>query len=299
MKRNDFPSEEKESPMLEDAPVYIYATELVGNYYQALEVKDKNVLTVLGSGDQLINAFFLGADRMVGFDLNKNSKFITELKIEAIKRESYENFMAFFGSTYGNASFDYDIYNGLKKSLSEEAINFFEKIYGESKISNIKPAHHPFIRQRDFFDISPQQVNFYLTNEDNFEKSKRILSSKQWSFIQSNADKISKKLSGQQFDLINLSNVPNYFYRKEKDGASIEVLTDLLRSFNNFLKPSGQIFYYSYAPESYEDNGPPASRNETLSELKKALPYDISVMELSTSMSGLGRDRIVILKKQK
>lgn len=283
--------------MLENAPVYIYATELVGDYYQTLGAKGGDILTVLGSGDQMINAFALGANTVASFDLNQNAKFIAELKVSAIEHETYESFLSFFGDTYSNAVFGRATYNRLRGYLTKEATEFFDRIYEESKLSGTQPAHHSLFRQRDFLGISPTQVNLYMKDEVFYEKTRSALSDREWPFMQSDASKVSKNLSGQ-FDLINLSNVPNYFYRKEIDGTSIEVLTDLLHSFNDFLKPGGQIFYYSYAPESYEDSGPPASRNETLDELKATLPYDISVMELSGSMSGLGKDRVVILKKR-
>ena len=70
----------KEKPMSEQAPMYVYATETVSSYYKLLNLKDKTVLSVCGSGDQVLNAYFFGAKRVIGCDMNERSKYITLLK---------------------------------------------------------------------------------------------------------------------------------------------------------------------------------------------------------------------------
>ena len=87
----------KEKRMGSDAPVYIYATEMCSSYYHIVDVKRKRVLTVCGSGDQILNAYFFGAEVVVGFDLNANSERMLRLKVVAIKELAYKKFLKFFG----------------------------------------------------------------------------------------------------------------------------------------------------------------------------------------------------------
>ncbi len=85
----------KEPKMTKDAPMYVYATEMVSHYYERLGLKGKRVLTVVGSGDQVINALYYGASEVVGYDINRNALYICELKMAAIKTLSYQVFYNF------------------------------------------------------------------------------------------------------------------------------------------------------------------------------------------------------------
>ena len=45
------------------APIYLYGTEAIGSYYKPLKLKGKSVLTINGSGDQVLNAYYFGAKK--------------------------------------------------------------------------------------------------------------------------------------------------------------------------------------------------------------------------------------------
>lgn len=45
------------------APLYLYGTEHISKYYSKLDLNNKKVLTIIGSGDQALNAFFYGAKK--------------------------------------------------------------------------------------------------------------------------------------------------------------------------------------------------------------------------------------------
>jgi len=92
--------------MTQNAPMYVYGTEAMSGYYSKLHLKNKKILTIAGSGDPMINAFFTGAKDVIGFDLNYFSYFITSLKFEAIKTLTYKEFLRFFGTKKNKALFD-------------------------------------------------------------------------------------------------------------------------------------------------------------------------------------------------
>ena len=121
----------KEAKMSEEAPMYIYATEMVSEYCSILDIEGKKILSITGSGDQIINPILMGAKEVVGFDVNKRAEFITHLKIAAIKSLSYEEFLDFFGSKSTKPSFDYEIYKKIEKELPDTIKRFFTKIFAE------------------------------------------------------------------------------------------------------------------------------------------------------------------------
>ena len=50
--------------------IYSFTTENISGYFNYLDFKNKNVLTVSASGDHIINAFYKGARSVTGFDIN-------------------------------------------------------------------------------------------------------------------------------------------------------------------------------------------------------------------------------------
>ena len=57
----------------ENSFLYPFTTENLSGYVSKLNVKNKDVLTVTGSSDQMFNLIFLGAKSFSNFDLNRNT----------------------------------------------------------------------------------------------------------------------------------------------------------------------------------------------------------------------------------
>ena len=60
-----------------------------------LGYKDKNILTVAGSGEQYFEAVYEGAKDITLYDINILSKLYVYLKIGAVKTLNYEDFINF------------------------------------------------------------------------------------------------------------------------------------------------------------------------------------------------------------
>jgi len=76
--------------------VYSFATENVSDYLKYFDLKNKSLLTIGSSGDQVLNAYYNGARDITLIDINQFSKFYLYLKISAILSLSYEEFKLFF-----------------------------------------------------------------------------------------------------------------------------------------------------------------------------------------------------------
>ena len=80
----------------EYASVYIFTTESLSSYIDKLKVKNKDILTVTGSGDQLLNLALNGAKTVDNFDINKNAYYFVQLKLAALQSLNYDEFLNFF-----------------------------------------------------------------------------------------------------------------------------------------------------------------------------------------------------------
>ena len=76
--------------------IYSFTTENIAGYFEYLNLENKTILTVAGSGDHIINAFFKGAKKVYGFDINYLALIYTELKLVAMQNLGYKEFLNFF-----------------------------------------------------------------------------------------------------------------------------------------------------------------------------------------------------------
>jgi len=297
----------KEAPMTSQAPMYFFATERVGEYYSKIDLKDKKVLTICGSGDQVLNAFLVGAKQVIGFDLNKRSEFITRLKIVAIKNLNYQEFISFFG--FGRRAFDYNTYSNLRNNLNKRSKIFFDKIYKEFENNGYKLSKSEYFRQRKHvISGSEKRINLYLKNERHYEKLKKIMSKKKFIFLLADLENLAtnKSLAKERFDLINLSNAQNYFSgRLRSQGfnakASVrKIFKEILLPLRGLLTKKGHIMFYSYSPKVYPNQIakkiPPPSRNYYLNKMKRELSIKI-IQKNFEGITPKTQDKIVLIGK--
>lgn len=158
--------------------VYPFTTENIAGYMSDLDLKDKKVLTVTGSGDHALNAILKGAIDITCFDVNPEAKNYTIDKIDLIKYLSYEDFLKYM-------VFD-NLLNG-KYSLELKYYNPYSKI----------------------------KHNLYLTRE-NYYKLKELLRNVVIKFINTNI--IDLKINEQidYMFLSNISDYLGLLYKDEE-----------------------------------------------------------------------------------
>ncbi|MFA5644362.1 MAG: DUF3419 family protein [Patescibacteria group bacterium] len=284
--------------MTSRSPIYIYATEMVSAYYKCLDLKDKSVLSICGSGDQVINAYFFGAKKVFAFDINIRAEFILDLKLKALKILDYEEFLDFFGSGYGNAKFSFSNYQKIRSSLLDKTKRFFDKVYKEFNYNGRRLVDSDYFRKRDMLSASIFQVNAYLKNEKEYLKCRNIMADKKIEFVVSDINEINKKIN-KTFDIINISNVLNYLTANVADGDLVRILSLTIKSVSKKLKVNGLIFWYSYFEVMYKNNGkgvPPASRKDIIKEIEKNLAFKIISKKIKGMKQGFF-DRINILMR--
>jgi hypothetical protein len=112
-----------------------------------------------------------------------------------------------------------------------------------------------------------------------------------------------KELKGSKFDVINLSNVPNYFasaLNKQGIRDPVMELFGILLGLKTKLGKKGLIFFYRYSEQNYPNEitkeMPLMTRKESLKRVKERKEFSYSEIKFAGIQRGL--DRIIILKNK-
>jgi hypothetical protein len=287
-----------EHKMTVDAPMYVYATEMVAAYYERLNLPGKRVLAISGSGDQVLNAMYFGAIEVVGFDINRNSLFMTELKIAAVLALTYQEFLRYFAQT--KKGFSRESYVKMRPKLSKTCQRYFDRLY--DKVGSEGLGISDFFRHRgDLIDRKKaQEINGYLADSVAYGKMGIILEEARPVLLVKNVLHLGddEKFLGEKFDVINLSNVPNYLTGKSF-GLSEEDVLSYFQKLKGIVSKDGVIFFYSYDnavyPNAISPRIPPISRVSFLKKIRQSGAFMVSRKSFPGLVDG-NRDRITVLR---
>lgn len=230
-----------------------------------MEVKDKKVLTVTASGDQLINLAFLGATSVSNFDSNKNSYYITTLKIAALNALTYEEFLSYFTSCEDKKIsnlgmlfvpeevnenphyLSYNLYSKIRYYLPSDVRYYFDCLYQEYDFNSDKLQLSGL-----FYNTSKKDAidnNIYLNNPNNYYIAREQMKRVSYNFYKCDVYQIND--ISDSYDIILLSNIYDYVtvndYSGEVDNSTyIEYIKNGL---NNILNSNGQVavtYQYHY-----------------------------------------------------
>lgn len=166
---------------------YLSTTENIRGYLSLLDLNDKDILTVCGSGDQALSCIASGAKKVTCFDSNYLAKFILFLKQAMIITLSKEEYLSFFDKA-SDKYFNIDIYNYLKNTLDSETREFFDYVYKNYSIQEF--SRLLFINSD--IDRSGKYVNFH--NDEAYIKLSNRLKNIEIDFINVNIFELLGKI---------------------------------------------------------------------------------------------------------
>ena len=215
-------------------PIYKSTNECISHipYMDSLKNKDR-VLSVIGSGDQIINAILFGTNDIVGIDISTFPKYFLPLKLAAIKVLEKNTYLEYF---YGikEMPFQDKYYEIIRNELDENTKMFWDFLYNYS--NNLYDTHL-------FYDFKISAKTAILNNpflQDNY-----------FSVLKRNIEKVklellkhdmfyANKLNKGYFDLIILSNIINNASTFNEERISIseynERFLQLMKKYKKFLK---------------------------------------------------------------
>ncbi len=209
----------------ERSKVYPFTTENLAGYMKNLNLENKKVLSITSSGDHILNSFYYGANRVVGFDINSLATLFAELKFTALRRLDFEGFKKYF-LIENNQSMDFGTYKVLRRDLSESCLSFFDNIYEDYGFKGLDLRKGKLFNKRFDLDDLRIRTNPYLFSRYNFEKTKSNIQDKNIPLINSNIRALSPRLE-DNFDAIFLSNLADY---------SQQIYPNNQNSFNSFCE---------------------------------------------------------------
>ncbi|MBQ8891373.1 MAG: DUF3419 family protein [Bacilli bacterium] len=192
--------------------VYSFSTENISGYIDYFDLKNRSLLTVGSSGDQILNSYLNGARDITLLDVNRYAPYYIYLKIAGILSLTYQEFQDFFFINDNNERnyrrndkrFNKHLFNKLSNNLKEinyDSYYFFNTVFNKYD----KEIIYKYL----FLDDAPdtkviKRINNYLVNEVNYNKLKKIIKDIGFKFI--NHD-IFKYESDNKYDNIFLSNL--------------------------------------------------------------------------------------------
>jgi len=212
------------------------------HYIECLQDKEK-ILSVIGSGDQILNSILLGSKEIDAFDISRFPKYFLDLKIAAIKLFDYEEYLSFFS---GNNAFNRKMFKRVIETIKGDSKEFWESVAYAKKVNPKKLYRSSLFTGNLNIDYNP-----YL-EESNFYQLKRKIKDAHISYTTGNILNIGKELT-KDYDCINLSNICMYQSEMYVDypGKTYE---GKFRSFirNLRINPNGVVLNYlmGYKPGS-------------------------------------------------
>lgn len=186
--------------------IYKKTNEKLNEFIDLLLNKDK-VLSVIGSGDQILNTLLTKPSKIDAFDISIFPKFFLKLKIASIKSLSRDEYIKFFFSTTETFLDEYydDLYfDKIRKELDIEAEDFWTYLFQYNDWYDI--YNSTLFSSESVFEEQAIIQNKYLDN-DEYYNLRDILQSVQINYIESNL--LDLKIN-DTYDLIYLSNILEY-----------------------------------------------------------------------------------------
>lgn len=186
--------------------IYKKTNEKLNEFIDLLLNKD-NVLSVIGSGDQILNTLLTKPSKIDAFDISVFPKFFLKLKIASIKSLSRDEYIKFFFSTTETFLDEYydDLYfDKIRKELDDESEDFWTYLFQYNDWYDI--YNSTLFSSESVFEEQAIIQNKYLDNNE-YYKLRDILQNVQINYIESNL--LDLKIN-DTYDLIYLSNILEY-----------------------------------------------------------------------------------------
>lgn len=271
--------------------IYMHTTENIKDFLTCFDMNGSKVLTVAGSGDQLLNAYALGASYVDIFDINPLAKCGVDLKVSAAKCLSYDEFIHFFFSNFPEF-FSEELYAKIYSLLDSDTKllfdTFFQKFGVKDSIKKLYYQMNPSLKKM-------QQMNLYL-EEYYYYVLKERLKNKKINFIESPIQDLKANINNS-YDVMMFSNISDSI-NDIFGGKALNEYLKLIASLTEKLNQGGSIeIGYIYGTYSKDDTiSDFVSDKKRQKIFKPDIFCDLSVRPYTDSTYA---DRIVYYTKKK
>lgn len=221
----------KKATFHRESVIYKNSNERIDYYLKYFADREK-VLSVIASGDQIINCILKGTKIIDAFDISVFPKYFLFLKLSAIKTLSKDEYIDFFYSQITSSEKYDDYYNVIREGLDDNNKEFWDslfdyytwfEIYNSTLFSSEAMEKNNIIEQ-----------NLYLQKE-HYNNLKFMIDNIKINTFTGNILSLSDTFK-EKYDLVYLSNIINYVKPNE--------YKNMLSKF--FLDNNGIVLTYLY-----------------------------------------------------
>lgn len=222
--------------------IYLFTTENIAGYMKNLNLHNKKVITVTGSGDHVINAVLKGARKITTFDVNPLTKYYLDLKLAAIKDLSLDEFKELL--LYENKnSFAYEVIKKL--DMNKESKKFWLDSLEKFNQNGLLLRKSTLFNTK-YFDASRKiKENLYL-NEENYAIVKDNLKDVDIEFIGKNIKDLELN---EEYDYMFLSNISDYLKDIYEENY-LDKYQELISKFKTKVKNIYFAYVYDFGNDS-------------------------------------------------
>lgn len=194
-------------PFHENSFIYRATNEKIDNYQLFLRNRE-NVLSVISSGNQILNTIYEGGKNITGFDISTFPKYYLELQIAALNTFGLDDYIKFIYEDIDDEKFD-DMYDALHPILEKDSKIFWDGLLNSFDISEIINStlfSNETINLRNVITR-----NAYLHSEEDYQKLRGSMQQANLKYITGDIFSLGEQLD-DNYDFINLSSI--IYYKK-------------------------------------------------------------------------------------
>ena len=228
---------------------YMQTTENINGYINLMHIQNANILTVIGSSDQIFEFILRGAKRVDGFDISMNAIMFYYLKEAALNSLTYEEYLNFF--FVESNRFQKEKYEQIRKYLNNIAIPFWDIIFKQERNETLKVISYIITNNRSYLSQEKAQEKLSILTSyfsyERFQKIKENIHSCAINIYLSDVKELDRIES--KYNYIILSNI--FEYQKEYDLISFK---QAINRYQSKLLDDGQIIVgYAYHNSQIEN----------------------------------------------
>lgn len=260
-----------EVPFIDVANIYYFTNENLKDSFDKLNFNQtKRVLSVCGSGDQVLNLVHKGVKEIDVFDSNELAVyFLKAFKIPALKSFNYQDYKTFFKKMIDDditVLEQKQLFCILKDHMDRKYFDFFIEIFNNSiqnnhnlSIMKILCINTDNIDNIELFNGYYETENDYLITKDN-------INFVNINFVKTDIFDINKNFNGN-YDKMFFSNIFDYLYKKIGEYWTYEELKPYINNlFLPMLSNDGELIisymfkHYSFTRCTSRTNVYPSSK---------------------------------------
>ncbi len=186
--------------------IYRTTNEKIYNYHEYL-INRKRVLSVIGSGDQILNVILEGTLEIDAFDISSFPKYFMYLKMASIKALSREEYIDFIFECSNTDDYYDEIYDRVLACLSGDAKDFWESLFNFFDWFEI--YNSTLFSSEPYVTEYAVNQNKYLQSDEAYEELRSKLDSVTINTFDGDIFDLIKGLN-RKYDFVYLSNIVYY-----------------------------------------------------------------------------------------